>query len=399
MKNNNGLPMENCTGCTACMSACPKSAITMVTDSQGFLRPKIDVSYCVDCGICERTCPVIHKMEVSKQTEVYAAYALDELLRQDSSSGAIFPLLAKYVLSHGGIVFGAAFDDKFTVRHKGIEKVDNLSELCSSKYVQSEVGNTFLEAKSALDMGRLVYYSGTPCQIAGLRSYLKRDYENLITQDLVCHSVPSPRIWNDYKKSLEESYGGKTTDFSFRFKKKGLEDYYICAVFDNGSEYLSKATEDPYQRGFIRGLYSRLSCFSCPFKGIQRASDITLADFWGVQDLFPQAVHPDGTSLVFIHSEKGGKLFREIAADMKAFPTEAETALTFNQAAYTPAKKTCRYEEFWKCYNTMSFAQLVDCCCLPTVGEKMTARWKRSILYRGMHRFYRIFRQKIKGER
>lgn len=381
-----------CTGCSACVSACPKGAISMVPDDGGFLRPQIDEGLCVDCKLCERACPVLHQPTGSAHTDAYGAYARDSSLLAGSSSGAIFPILAKHILRQGGIVFGAAFDENFTVKHIGIESEAELPGLCCSKYVQSEIGQTFREAKAMLDAGRPVYFSGTPCQIAGLKSYLKRDYENLITQDLVCHSAPSPRVWEDYKRSLEDACGGKMRDFSFRHKETGWEGYYIRAKFENGKTFLQDASENPYQRGFIKGLYSRPSCYSCPFKGIERCSDITLVDFWGVDNILPEAYHPNGTSLVLLHSEKGRKLFRESSSEIQSFPADANTALIFNQAALVPSKQPKRYAYFQSHYGEKNFSDLVSWCCQPTVGERLTESWHRSIPYRGFQRFYRILR-------
>lgn len=390
MKINCKLPKTSCTGCSSCRTVCPKNAISMVADTSGFLRPKIEQACCVDCKQCEKVCPVLHQPTVSTQTDAYAAYAKDTNLLNQSSSGAIFPLLAKYILAQGGIVFGAAFDENFRVKQIGIESAEELPRLCSSKYVQSEIGQTFREAKVALDVGRPVYFSGTPCQIAGLKSYLKQDYENLIMQDLICHSAPSPRVWENYRHSLEKNHGAKMTSFSFRHKENGWEGYYIRAEFENGSSLLQKASENPYQLGFIKGLYSRPSCYSCPFKGVEQCSDITLADFWGVKNILPEAYNQGGTSLVQLHSEKARKLFREISPELQSFPADANAALTFNQAAFIPAQKPKRYDCFQSHYGKINFSELVSYCCQLTAGERLSAFWKRSIPGRAVNKLLRI---------
>lgn len=385
-----------CSGCSACASVCPKNAISMAPDDAGFFHPKIEATRCVDCKLCELVCPALHHPTASTQTDAYAAYAKDSCLLMGSSSGAIFPILAKQILNQGGIVFGAAFDKNLIVRHIGIESTAELPKLCSSKYVQSEIGQTLREAKVALNAGRPVYFSGTPCQIAGLKSYLKRDYENLITQDLICHSTPSPRVWEDYKRSLEEAHGRKMTGFSFRYKENGWENYYIRAEFENGRTFLQKAGENPYQRGFIKGLYSCPSCYSCSFKGIERCSDITLADFWGVENLLPEAYNPSGTSLVLLHSEKARKLFHKFAAEIQSYPTDADVALTFNEAARIPAKQPKRYTYFQSNYGKRDFAKLVQYCCQPTIGENLSVSWKRSIPHRAVNKLLRIVSSKLK---
>lgn len=386
--------IEQCTGCSACASVCPKSAIAMVSDDDGFLRPTVEEERCVDCKLCDKVCPVLHQPTTSGHTDAYAAYGEDVNLLSGSSSGAIFPLLAKHILGQGGLVFGAAFDENFMVKHIGVETIEALSKLCSSKYVQSEIGQIFREAKAALDTGRLVYFSGTPCQIAGLKSYLKWDYENLITQDLICHSAPSPRVWKDYKHALEEKQIGKMTGFSFRRKENGWESYYIRAEFDNGNTFLQKAGENPYQLGFIKGLYSRPSCYFCPFKGVERCSDITLADFWDVKNVLPEAFNPSGTSLVLLHSEKARKLFQEISSEIHSFPADADVALSFNKAALIPTKQPKRYALFWANYGKKDFTELVQYCCQPTARERLLAFWKRSVPYRAVNKLLRIYKQK-----
>lgn len=390
MNANCHLAEMACTGCTACASVCPQRAISMRVDTAGFLRPAIDYANCIACGLCRETCPTLHPAPVSQRTTAFAAYAKDVALLSRSSSGALFPLLAGRVLAQGGIVFGAAFDEDFAVRHIGVETAEELPRLCSSKYVQSDLGDTFQQVQATLRDGHLVYFSGTPCQAAGLRAFLKRDYDNLITQDIVCHSAPSPQVWADYKHALEAAHGGKMTDFSFRYKKSGWERYYIRAAFDNGSEYLCDAAKDPYQRGFLKGLYSRPSCYTCPFKGIERVSDITLADFWGVKALLPEAHNPAGTSLVLLHSEKARRLLSELAAAAELFPVDAAAALTWNAAALVPSARPKRYAYFQTHYAGSDFTQLVSDCCKPTAGEKTAAAWQRSVPYRSARRLLRI---------
>lgn len=378
-----------CTGCGVCAAVCPSAAVKMQPDAHGFLRPVVDDAACIDCGLCTGKCPVSVLPQTSAHTDVLTGYAKDGALLPRSSSGAIFPVLAAEIIRRGGVVFGAAFDEHFDVVHTAAESVAGLSALCSSKYVQGRIpSDCYPQIKAALTAGRWVYFGGLPCQAAALKSYLGRDYETLITQDTACHSVPSPLVWDGYKEELEKQYGGKLTAFSFRNKANGWEAYHICAAFENGREFVQPAAENPYQRGFIKGLYSRSSCFACKFKGVARCSDITLADYWGVKGIQPDAYNPQGTSLILIHSEKGRSLLASCKDWLKLQPA-AKDAFAFNSAVLTPVEKPARYDEFWAEYGQTPFNALVSACCEPTKEELMRERRSHSFLARVIRRLSR----------
>lgn len=380
---------ESCTGCGMCAAICPAFAIQMQPDEHGFLYPTVDTVKCTDCGLCARKCPVSTPPQVSACTDVLTGYAKDETLLSDSSSGAIFPALAAEIIRRGGIVFGATFDKKFDVVHTSAETLSELAALCSSKYVQSRIpADCYSQVKQTLAAERWVYFSGMPCQVAALKSYLGREYETLITQDTACHSVPSPMVWKDYVTTLEKQYVGKLTSFSFRNKATGWEVYHIHAAFDNGKEFRQPATENPYQQGFLKGLYSRNSCFSCRFKGIERCSDITLADYWGVKGIQPEAYNPQGTSLILLHSDKGRALL-DNCKDKLQTETAADGAFAFNPAVLTPIQKPARYDEFWTSYGEVPFDDLVSTCCEPTKDELAKERWNRSLLARAIRKLKR----------
>ena len=377
---------ESCTGCSMCTAICPSSAIQMQADSHGFLHPAVDTAKCTDCGLCARKCPVSTPLQVSGYTDVLTGYAKDETLLSGSSSGAIFPVLAAEIIRRGGIVFGAAFDENFDVVHTSAETLSELAALCSSKYVQSCIpADCYSQVKKTLAAGRWVYFSGMPCQVAALKSYLGREYETLITQDTACHSVPSPMVWKDYVTELEKQHGGKLTGFSFRNKTTGWESYCVRAEFNNGRKFQQPAIDNPYQRGFLKGLYSRNSCFSCRFKGIERSSDITLADYWGVKGIQPETYNPQGTSLILLHSDKGRALL-DNCKDKLQTETAADGAFAYNPAVLTPIQKPARYDEFWAGYNKMPFDDLISACCEPTKEELAKERWNKSLLARAIRR-------------
>lgn len=380
---------ESCTGCGMCAAICPSSAIQMQMDSHGFLYPTVDTAKCTDCGLCTRKCPVSTPPQVSAHTDVLTGYAKDETLLSVSSSGAIFPVLAAEIIRRGGIVFGAAFDENFDVVHTSAETLSELAALCSSKYVQSCVpADCYSQVKKTLAAGRWVYFGGMPCQVAALKSYLGREYETLITQDTACHSVPSPMVWKDCVTELEKQHGGKLTGFSFRNKTTGWESYCVRAEFNNGRKFQQPAIDNPYQRGFLKGLYSRNSCFSCRFKGIERCSDITLADYWGVKGIQPETYNPQGTSLILLHSDKGRALL-DNCKDKLQTETAADGAFALNPAVLTPIQKSARYDEFWTSYGEVPFDDLVSTCCEPTKDELAKERWNKSLLARAIRKLTR----------
>lgn len=381
---------DACTGCGMCSAICQSVAIQMLKDAHGFLYPAVDDVRCTDCGLCARRCPVSTPPKTSTHTDVLAGYAKAEALLHESSSGAIFPVLAAEIIRRGGIVFGAALDQNFDVVHTTAESMTELAVLCSSKYVQSRISTAcYAQVKTELSKGRLVYFSGTPCQIAALKSYLGQEYETLITQDIACHSVPAPMVWRNYMAELELRNGGKLKAFSFRWKAADWERYQIHAAFDNGKEFSQPAAENPYQCGFIKGLYSRNSCFSCQFKGVERCSDITLADFWGVKSIQPEAYNERGTSLIMLHSKKGRKLLESCEDQLQTYPVAADNAFDFNPAILASIQKPARYEEFWSGYRQKPFETLVADCCEPTREERAKEQWEKSLMARVIRRLKR----------
>ena len=303
---------HKCCGCTACVNVCPKNCISMSADREGFLYPLVDFVKCIDCGLCERVCPVLRPVKNETEPLVYAAVNNDESVRLQSSSGGIFTLLAESVLDRGGIVFGACFDQNWNVVHDYTETKEGLAKFRGSKYVQSHVGNCFIQVKTFLDSGREVLFSGTPCQVAGLKNYLRKPYSNLFTVDLVCHGVPSPEVWRRYlqeavcrvygiKKKNVINLGEYISDISFRAKDKGWKKYNIKIIFRNGKVEMMPFSENPYMNVFLSDLSLRPSCYACPTKLHRAQSDITLADFWGVNEIKPDIDDDKGCGLVLIN--------------------------------------------------------------------------------------------------
>lgn len=326
---------ERCTGCYACASACPKQCIQMVEDKAGFWYPQIDPAACVHCERCEQACPVLSPLENRRTKEDVAAYALihrDEEVRRKSSSGGAFSALASAVLRQGGVVFGAAFDENFDVRHIAVTEEKELGRLRGSKYVQSRIGDCYAQAKQYLDAGRLVYFSGTACQTSGLLGFLGRDYPNLLTQDLICHGVPSPMVWRKYIRLRERLARAKTENVFFRDKTHGWKNWHLKMRFADGSSYELSQFKHPYIIAYLRGICSRLCCYDCPFKDRYRPADFTLADFWGVDDLLPAINDDRGVSLLLVNSKKAVAFLEEQELPVRLYPVDFDAAVKENGA-------------------------------------------------------------------
>jgi len=304
------VPSLKCTGCFACYNTCRFNAIEMAEDEEGFLYPKIKEDSCIHCGECAAKCPVLHPLSLHKTEKVYSAWA-DQQTRLRSSSGGIFSLLAQYVLDKGGVVCGAAFDERFQhVFHVWADSKEKLSDMRKAKYVQSEVGTTFRETKEFLNKGIPVLYSGCGCQISGLRNYLGKDYENLITVDIVCHGVPSPRVYRDY---LEELSAGRTViRVDFREKEHWGWGSATSVFFNDGSVYRGDCYTDPYFVSFLGSLSTRKSCSECAYTSFDRPGDITLGDFWGIEKIDEKSSDGQGTSIVLINTKKGKRIFSSV---------------------------------------------------------------------------------------
>ena len=340
-----------CSGCQACANACMMGAIDMEEDCQGFRYPVINHDKCVECGACNRSCPALKSAELSgvdhgDNPSTYALMCNDSLLRDKSSSGGAFSLLSEKILSLGGYVYGAAFDDNWEVCHQKIDNLQDLKQLQGSKYVQSRIGLVYQEIKKYLSAGKYVLFSGTPCQCEGLASYLGRKYEKLYMVDLICHGVPSPLVWRRYVQYRQSQKNGATiTSISFRNKNLSWERYLLEFTFANSSKYREDLHTDVYMRGFLSDLYLRKSCYNCLYRKKLRVSDITLADFWGIQHVMPEMYDGRGTSLLIVQSEKGHELLKDVEA--KIFSVDFHSAVKYNPSYFKSPKQNDKREEFF----------------------------------------------------
>lgn len=311
------LPDRHCTGCGLCGQACPSGCIKMEFDAEGFLRPAIDHSQCISCTKCVSACPVLHeeKIAINELQQIFAAVYNDQDKLNHSSSGAIFPLMAEWVIQQNGIVFGAAFDNEFDVIHDWSATNDGIKRFYTSKYVQSNIMECYSKLAEFLKNGRFVLFSGTPCQIAAIRSYLGKDYERLILIECACHGVPSPKVWKSYRTYLSRKYLEDEQISYVNFREKIDGRLFFLRVCSQKRSYVGAPRVDPYLKAFLNNLILRPSCAACSFKGTHRAADITLADFWGIKEVCPEFSPQEGCSMVMINSEKGMNLWEAIACD------------------------------------------------------------------------------------
>lgn len=340
----------------------------MTPDAQGFLYPLVDEACCTDCGLCQQACPVIDRATGDGVPISHACRAVDEGIRGSSSSGGVFTLVAQKTLDDGGVVFGAALTDDLRVVHEYVETTEGLTRLRGSKYVQSAMGRSYWTVKALLGEGRPVLFSGTPCQVSGLKSYLGGSLSNLLCIDFVCHGVPSPRVWSLYVQFQEKQHGSRIHEVSFRNKAEGWRRYSIRLKFDDGTEYRGMPTLDPYMRAYLGDICLRPSCYACKFKGLSRDSDITLADFWGIERVLPGMDDDRGTSLVLVNSEAGQDVLNAVADGMDCVRVELDSAIKHNPAAVSSAVRHPEHDSFYRNLNRLAFDQLVGkYCSVPIV--------------------------------
>ncbi len=353
---------KRCNGCHACASICPQKCIKMVANDEGFLYPQIDKTRCVKCGLCIKTCPLLHK-QIKRQNKPqrYACFNKDINVRMQSSSGGIFTLLAEEIIKGGGHVFGAAFDENLKVKHICVSEISQLQKLRGSKYVQSEIGDCFLKARTLLNEGKKVLFTGTPCQIGGLKNFLGKDYDNLWLQDIICHGVPSPLAWEKYKEHLSKSFNSNINKVAFRDKSTGWLNYSMKIDFENGQSYKTLHGNDEFFKIFLKDVCLRNSCYDCAFKGEQRASDITLADFWGADRGYKKTFDDKGLSYVVIHTQKGMELFNKIKDKIVCMPAKVSLARRFNKSYSKSCKRPLQRDLFMKELQTSEFDKAFKC--------------------------------------
>ncbi len=345
----------NCTGCRLCENICPKNCIVMKENNEGFLTAEIEGSKCISCGLCVKKCPQNSYTAEQEIQEVYGARIKDNDVIMNSSSGGLFALLAKHILNKKGVVFGAAYCDDNVVRHICISSESDLYKLQSSKYVQSDTMKTFEECAGYLENGRLVLYSGTPCQIAGLKVYLGKEYNNLVTVDLICHGVPSPKLFKRYLIWLENKYDDTVIGYNFRDKYKvGWGLNYKIELKKNKYKY-GNSYADPYYSYFLKGSIYRECCYKCKYASEKRTGDITLGDYWGIEKLHPEFYDKKGISLVILNTKKGKKLFEDVKKEIVYIESNIEKAALYNKNLKFPTKRPLERDNIYNNINNYDY--------------------------------------------
>lgn len=362
---------KNCCGCSACASVCPRHCITMVEDSEGFLYPQVDEEACVNCGLCEKVCNELNPYDTREPLQVLAAINKDDEVRRKSSSGGIFHLLAEKTIREGGVVFGARFDENWQVVIDYAEDMKDVEAFMGSKYVQARMGKAYADAKRFLNEGRKVLFSGTPCQVAGLHKFLRKPYDNLLSVDLICHGVPSPKVWRAYLEEVVKQ-GQSISCVEFRNKEKGWKKFSFFLSYNGVGKtvsMLSPFTENHYMKAFLSDIILRPSCYECKARGCSSQSDITIADFWGIETLLPEMDDDKGTSLVLVNTNAG-----KIAVDVTKVTMSSSTyecVKRFNPACCYSPKVHPKRKMFFMNFEKKGLISLIDECTKLPLGQRI----------------------------
>lgn len=363
------IPVKNCSSCGACANVCSHGAITMQLDKEGFYRPVVDSTKCVKCGLCEKTCPweneVLNPNGSTNAPKTVAAYALDEEIRLQSSSGGIFTVLAEKILDDGGVVVGVAQLSSTRFGHIVMDNKADLAKLRGSRYVQADVGSIYRDVRTMLRTGRKVLFSGTPCQIAGLYSVLeKKTFDNLWTVDVVCHGTPSVKVFEKYVEELSSVQNSSLELTEFRDKSTGWKSYSISQWFDNGKKVSAPYEQSSYMRLFFNRVSQNKSCSDCKYRKLPRIADITLGDYWGVANYHPEMDDDKGTSVVLLNTNHGEKFFAKVLKSIKQCNSTLEKAIEGNPCIVHTSKEHFRRSEFFDDLDSLSMDELVEKYCV-----------------------------------
>lgn len=360
MNINLFMEKNECCGCTACANICPKNAIKMVEDEEGFLYPKIDQDLCVKCGLCMQVCAFQKGYSIEQRLskiEVYASKNKSDEIRMSSSSGGMFWSFATSILNQKGIVYGVIFDKNFHAMHSRADSIEKLKKMQGSKYSQSDLGETFKNVKEDLQLGKKVLFTGTPCQVAGLNKFLGNiNRENLILIDIVCYGTPSPKLFGEYIKFLEQKKHSKVKEYYHKSKKNGWRHSREEVVYENKEDDYTSRLSQTWKRIFYTNLALRPSCNNCKYTNANRPSDITIGDFWGIDKYDPNFSDDKGVSVILLNTTKGKQAFNDISNDIFYKARNIEEAINENPRLKRPTETAKeKREKFWNDYKIKGF--------------------------------------------
>ncbi len=394
MKSVEDVVENQCCGCGACSQICPKKCIVMKENERGFLVPNVDKSACISCGLCKKVCPECKEnVKLNKVIKAYAAITNNLKTQKNSTSGGAFYVLAKNIIDNNGVVFGAAWKSTDSVSHIAIKNEKDLIKLQQSKYVQSNIENTFLETKNLLMNNIKVLYSGTACQIGALKSFLQKDYENLITVEVACHGVPSPGLFRKYIQWRETKFKHKIIGFQFRNRDKhpGGEHFKSKVIFDNGKAKYFSIQNDPYYNAFLNGVTLRETCYSCKYKNEDRIADITLSDFWGIEKEFKEFPAYYGCSAIMINTPKADELWEKVKEDFIYTKCDKEKVYNHNKSMIVSSKRN-KNKKFEK-LNVDSEILFNQIRCEIKGKDKIKNLIKLLIPYKILYKLRRLWRR------
>lgn len=380
-------PFDRCYGCQACQQVCNHHAIQMVSNEEGFLYPIIDSDKCVDCGLCTKVCPTqisnISPLFNTTPETVYAAWEKQINNRLESASGGAFYAIASEFINNGGVVYGVTYDSNLLARHLRIDNLSELKKTRGSKYMQSDINTTYRQAKEDLIKGLPVLFSGTPCQIAGLKLFLRKEYSNLFTVDLVCHGVPSPALFKEHVAWIEKKYGKKLVDFKFRGKNKSGWRSYVKYVFEDNSTVSSFLGVDYYSHAFHLGYFNRPSCFECEFSKNQRIGDITLSDFWNGEK-FSHTLKRQrkyGFNLIMCNTLNGQKLLESVREHLELLEMPVQAAIDGDvRLRHTEPRPSFR-DFSYKIWNEKGYEYMVNNYSLKiTLAQRILPTWVKNVI-------------------
>lgn len=366
---------ESCYGCKACEQICPKKSIKMQYDKEGFWYPSVNADICIKCNLCVKVCPyneTSFKVNTIDKSLAFAAINKDYNVRYTSTSGGIFSNISDYIFDNDGVVFGVELDDSGIVKHSVAINREERERFKGSKYVQSDIQKSYIKVKEYLNNNKLVLFTGTPCQVAGLYSYLGEDYDNLITCDIVCHGVPSPKIFNDYYNLMKKKYKSSIISLNFRDKSNGWKTATLKITFNKGKEYSEICNRDKYYRLFFSHRILRPSCHQCRFTKLDRESDISIGDFWGIENCKPHMFDNKGTSLVLLNTRKGMKLFDNIKEKIIFEKSTLEDVMQPNLKK--PTSISNDRKKFFDDYEKKGFKYVLDVYTAVSLKERIIGK-------------------------